>query len=80
MISGNVGSGIFLGAPPAYTNTSDVTTDRDGDGIVDSIGDHRLGHHLRGGAGACSGRGDQHDGWRLCHGQRRGQRQQRLRG
>jgi len=36
IISGNVGGGIFLGAPPSTTNSSDTTTDADGDGIVDS--------------------------------------------
>lgn len=35
-VQGSVGTGIFLGAPPQYTNSSDVTSDRDGDGILDS--------------------------------------------
>jgi hypothetical protein len=36
VVSANVGAGIIIGAQPANTNTSDVTTDLDGDGIVDS--------------------------------------------
>jgi hypothetical protein len=36
VISGSVGGGIFLGAPPSTTNSSDATTDADGDGVVDS--------------------------------------------
>jgi Autotransporter beta-domain len=36
MIGGNVGGGIFLGAPPTGTVSTDTTTDADGDGLVDS--------------------------------------------
>jgi hypothetical protein len=31
-----VAGGIFLAAPPATTNSTDVTTDADGDGVIDS--------------------------------------------
>ena len=36
-ISGNVAGGVFLGAPPAYTNNADTTSDRDADGIKDNV-------------------------------------------
>ena len=36
VIMGGASGGVFLGAPPSTTNTSDVTTDADGDGGVDS--------------------------------------------
>ena len=36
VVSGSVAGGIFLAAPPATTNSTDVTTDADGDGIIDS--------------------------------------------
>ena len=37
VIGASVGKGVFLGAPPANTNTSDVTSDADGDGVIDSV-------------------------------------------
>ena len=36
-IAGNVGGGVFIGAPPSTTVATDTTTDADGDGIVDSV-------------------------------------------
>ena len=36
VVSANVGAGIIIGGQPANTNASDLSTDRDGDGIVDS--------------------------------------------
>ncbi len=36
VVSGSVAGGVFLGAAPVYTNAGDTTSDRDGDGIVDS--------------------------------------------
>jgi hypothetical protein len=36
VVSGSVSGGVFIGAPSAYANSSDTTTDSDGDGIVDS--------------------------------------------
>jgi hypothetical protein len=36
VVSGNVGAGVIIGAPPANTSSTDVTTDLDGDGLVDS--------------------------------------------
>jgi hypothetical protein len=35
-VQGSVLTGVFLAAPPAGTSTTDVTTDADGDGVVDS--------------------------------------------
>ena len=35
-VGGNVGGGVFLGAPPTGTLSTDTTTDADGDGLVDS--------------------------------------------
>ncbi len=36
VVSGSVANGVFLSGPPANTNSSDATTDVDGDGTVDS--------------------------------------------
>jgi hypothetical protein len=36
MVQGSVTGGVFLGAPPSGTVSTDTTTDADGDGIVDS--------------------------------------------
>ena len=36
VVAGSVGGGVFIGAPPANTNASDITTDADGDGLIDS--------------------------------------------
>jgi hypothetical protein len=36
-VQGNVTGGIFIGAPPSGTVSTDTTTDADGDGIVDSV-------------------------------------------
>jgi hypothetical protein len=36
-IGGNVSGGVFLGAPPAGTVSTDTTTDADNDGVVDSV-------------------------------------------
>jgi hypothetical protein len=36
VIAGSVGAGVFLGAPPSTVQSTDTTTDADGDGIVDS--------------------------------------------
>ena len=36
-IGGNVQGGVFIGAPPTGTVTTDTTTDADGDGVVDSV-------------------------------------------
>lgn len=36
-IGGSVLGGIFIGAPPSGTVSTDTTTDADGDGIVDSV-------------------------------------------
>ncbi|MGZ3370207.1 MAG: autotransporter outer membrane beta-barrel domain-containing protein [Caulobacteraceae bacterium] len=36
-IQGDVKGGVFLGAPPAGTVSTDTTTDADGDGVVDSL-------------------------------------------
>jgi len=36
VVGANVGTGVFIASAPANTNTSDVTTDRDGDGVIDS--------------------------------------------
>ncbi len=36
-VRANVGGGLFVGAPPAGTSTTDTTTDADNDGIVDSL-------------------------------------------
>ena len=36
IVGASVAGGVFLGAAPSYANTSDTTTDRDGDGIVDA--------------------------------------------
>jgi len=36
-VQGNVTGGIFIGAPPIGTVSTDTTTDADGDGIVDSV-------------------------------------------
>ena len=36
VIRGNLGKGLFIGAPPTSTVATDTTTDADGDGIVDS--------------------------------------------
>ena len=37
VVGANVGGGVFIGAPPAGTSSSDTTTDKDQDGIVDSV-------------------------------------------
>jgi hypothetical protein len=37
IVGGNVGAGVIIGAPPTYTNSADSTSDRDGDGTVDSV-------------------------------------------
>jgi hypothetical protein len=36
-VTGNVQGGVFLGAPPPGTVTTDTTTDADHDGVVDSV-------------------------------------------
>lgn len=36
-IGGNVGGGVFVGAPPVGTVLTNTTADADGDGIVDSV-------------------------------------------
>ena len=36
IVAGNVGAGVFIGAPPPNTNSTDITTDLDGDGVIDS--------------------------------------------
>jgi hypothetical protein len=36
VVSGSVGAGVYIGAAPSNTNSTDTTTDRDGDGIIDS--------------------------------------------
>ena len=36
VITGSVGGGVFLGARPAGTASTDTTTDADGDGVIDS--------------------------------------------
>ena len=35
VVSGSVAGGIFLSGEPTYTNSSDTTSDRDGDGVAD---------------------------------------------
>ena len=37
VVAGNVLHGVFLGAPPSTTVSTDTTTDADGDGVVDSV-------------------------------------------
>ena len=36
-IGGNIQGGVFIGAPPTGTVATDTTSDKDGDGIVDSV-------------------------------------------